>query len=218
MTDTFSAKGRFGLRRAPVLGALLMVLFVAFLAGTVQAAQLSALQGLETARKAFAGINDFSAELTQEKQIALMKKKMVSTGTVRFKRPGIFFMEIDPPHASRLLLKDNVINMYLPEEKIRQKTVLPPEEGLLRWFTLLDKPVTSVPAGMEVKAEKKGDLLLLTIRPASGKGVRELQLAVHEDGRPQRLTIEERNRDRTVMTFRKVRKNVGLTEKDFRIE
>ena len=36
-----------------------------------------------------------------------MKQKMTSKGVVRFKKPDIFYMEFYPPHASRLLLKDN---------------------------------------------------------------------------------------------------------------
>lgn len=182
------------------------------------AARITPLEGLELMRKSFAGMNDFTAEITQERQIALMKKKLTSNGVVRFRRPDTFYMEIYSPHASRLLLKDNVMTMLLPAEGVRQKTVLPPEEGLLRWFSLLDKPVTKLPEGVEVIAEQRGETVTLRIIPKDKKGVRELQLSLHEDGRLKRLTVEEQNRDRTVITFHRLRRNPGLTDKDFRLE
>lgn len=202
-------------RLARLLFALFMLLSFALPA---HAGRITPVEGLELVRKSFAGMTDFTAEITQEKQIALMKKKLVSSGVVRFKRPDSFFMEIYSPYASRLLLRDNVMTMHLPAEGVRQKHVLPPEEGLLRWFSLLDRPVTKLPEGVNILAEQRGDTVTLRIIPAGKKGVKELQLALNGDGRLKRLVIEEQNRDRTVITFHGVKKNVGLSEKDFRVE
>jgi outer membrane lipoprotein carrier protein len=182
------------------------------------AAAISPVEGLELVRRGFSGMTDFTAEITQEKQIALLKKPMTSKGQVRFKRPGIFFMEVFAPYPSRLLLNDNVLTMILPAEGIRQKSVLPPEEGLLHWFRLLDKPIDKIPEGMDARAERKNGAITLWITPKDKKGVREIRLTLLEDGRPKGLLVEETNRDRTVITFRNVRKNVGLTMEDFRIE
>lgn len=182
------------------------------------AAAISPLEGLELVRRGFSGMTDFTAEITQEKQIALLKKPMTSKGQVRFKRPGLFFMEVFAPYPSRLLLSDNVLTMILPAEGIRQKSVLPPEEGLLHWFRLLDRPIDKIPEGVDARAERKNGAITLWITPKEKKGVREIRLTLLEDGRPKGLLIEETNRDRTLITFRKVRKNVGLTMDDFRIE
>ena len=197
---------------------LLSILAVFAVVSSVHAAGIPPLEGLELARRGFSGMNDFVADITQEKQVSILKKKLVSNGTVRFRRPDSFYMEIHPPHASRMLLKDNILTMVFPAENVRQKTVLPPDEGLLRWFTMLDKPVTKLPEGMDVRAERTGDTVSLILSPKGKRGMKELQLVLQQDGRPKRLVIEEQNRDRTVMTFRNVKKNVGLTEKDFKIE
>jgi len=194
------------------------LLIMVFMAATALAAEITPLEGLELARKGFAGMTDFTAEITQEKQIALLKKTMTSSGQVRFRRPDTFYMEVYSPYASRLLLKDNTLTMLLPAEGIRQKTVLPPEEGLRHWFSLFDRPVTRLPAGVEIRADRRGDAVTLRIIPTGKKGVKELRITLFDDGRPKRLAIEEQNRDRTVITFQKVRKNVGLADKDFRIE
>lgn len=196
----------------------LAVLFLIPLSLAAHGAAIPPLEGLESARRGLAGMNDFVADITQEKQISILKKKLVSTGKVRFRRPDTFYMEIDPPHSSRMLLKDNVLTMVFPADNVRQQTVLPPDEGLLRWFTMLDKPVTKLPEGMDVRAERTEDTLLLVLTPKGKRGVKELQILLQTDGRPKRLVIEEQNRDRTVMTFRNVKKNVGIAEKDMRLD
>ena len=204
----------------PIIGRCLLpaLLVMVFISPIAHAAEIPPLEGLELVRKGFAGMTDFTAEITQEKQIALLKKTMTSTGQVRFRRPDTFYMEVYSPYASRLLLKDNILSMLLPAEGIRQKTVLPPEEGLRHWFLLFDRPVTRLPAGVELRAERRGDTVTLRIIPVGKKGVKELRITLFDDGRPRRLAIEEQNRDRTVINFQKVRKNVGLADKDFRIE
>jgi len=205
-------------RRFPGIYLVAMLLTILFSSATAHAAEIPPLEGLEMARKGFAGMTDFSAEITQEKKITLLKKTMTSSGQVRFRRPDTFYMEVYSPYASRLLLKDNILTMYLPADGIRQKTVLPPEEGLRRWFSLFDRPVTRLPAGVELRADRRGDTVTLRISPTGKKGVKDIRITLFDDGRPRRLTIEEQNRDRTVITFHRVRKNVGLAEKDFRIE
>jgi outer membrane lipoprotein carrier protein len=180
--------------------------------------QIPARQGMEMLRRGFSGMTDFTAEVTQEKQIALMKKKITVKGVVRFKKPDVFFMEMYPPYASRLLLRDTALTMFLPAENVRQSIILPPEQSLRRWFAGLDHPATSLPDGVDVRAETRDKLITLQITPRQKGAVKELRLTFLENGNLSRLVIEEQNKDRTVLNFRGMRKNVGLTEKDFRLE
>ena len=184
----------------------------------VQAAQNPALEALETLRRGFADISDFTAEITQEKQLALMKQRMVSRGLVRFKKPGVFFMELFPPHASRLRLKNNILTVRYPKEGITDRITIPPEEGLEKWFTYLARPVTTLPEGVEIKAERQGDLWNLRILPGSKGGVKELRLVFDGEGRIKTLTIAEQNSDRTVIKFHNLRRNAGLKEQDFQVD
>lgn len=174
-----------------------------------------ALEGLEALRRGFADMNDFTAEITQEKQLALMKQKMVSRGVVRFKKPGIFYMELFPPFASRLLLRDNVLTLKLPAQGVTERVVLPPEESLERWLAFLARPMTALPDGVEVQAERQGGVWTVRMFPRNKGGVKEVQLTFERDGRLKRLAIEERNRDRTVIRFANMRRNVGLKDSDF---
>jgi len=194
-----------------------MFCFVAISAPSVSAASLSPVEGLEAFRRAFAGIRDFSADIAQEKQLTLMKKKLTANGTVRFRKPDSFFMELHSPYASRVLLKDNTLSLKLPNEAERQNLVLPAEQGLSRWFAFLGRPVKSIPGGFDVRAEKRGTVLSLRIIPKAKGALKELLVVFREDGRLVRLVIEENNGDRTVMGFRNVKKNTGLTDKDFQL-
>lgn len=183
-----------------------------------QARSLAPLEGLEALRKAFSGITDFTAEITQEKRLSLMKRTMTMTGTVRFRKPDLFYLEIAPPYASRMLLRDSTIEQVMGNGTERNRIELPPEQGLKRWFSKISVPVSTLPEGMAVQADLTGQVYTVTISP-QGKGqIKELIVTFQEDGTVKRLVIGERNGDRAVMTFRKVRRNVGLTEKDFRLD
>ncbi|HEY3415954.1 MAG TPA: outer membrane lipoprotein carrier protein LolA [Armatimonadota bacterium] len=183
-----------------------------------QARPLAPLEGLEALRKAFSGITDFTAEITQEKRLALLKRTMTMNGTVRFRKPDLFYLEITSPYASRMLLRDSTIEQVMGNGSDRNRIVLPPEQGLKRWFSRISVPINSLPEGMAVQADVTGPVYTVTISP-QGKGqIRELVVTFQEDGTVKRLVIRERNGDRAVMTFRKVRRNVGLTEKDFKLD
>jgi len=183
-----------------------------------EARSLTPVEGLEALRRSFGTMQDFTADLTQEKQLSIMKKKLVMQGQIRFKKPDRFYMELVPPYSSKVLLKDTVLLQRLGNQGELQRIVLPPEQGLSRWFATLAKPITAVPEGMEVRAEQTGSQTSVTIRPAKGGQLKELTVVLHDDGTVRKLVLEERAGDKTVMTFRKTRKNVGLTDADFRLE
>jgi outer membrane lipoprotein carrier protein len=203
----------------PTLALLLLQVTLLFIFANVAAAEpLSPVAGLEILRRGFAGVTDFTAEITQEKQLSLMKKKLTSRGVVRFRRSGSFFMETLSPYPSRLLLENNELTIYYPADKSRQEIPLPAEEGLGRWFAYLDKPIATLPEGVQIQAERRGDTCTLRIEPQGTKGIRELTLQFMDDGRIKRVIIEEQNGDRNTITFRNMKQNVGLTDKDFLLE
>ena len=186
--------------------------------GLAQAAQNNALEALETLRRGFAGLNDFTADVVQEKHLVMMKKKMISKGQVRFKKPDLFFMELLPPHASRLTLRGNEMTLWLPEQGESQRIVLPPENGFEKWLAYLDKPVREAPEGVDLKAEQKGNSWTLRVNPRKKAGMKEMQLGFDLEGRISRIVLVENNGDRTDIKFSNLRRNVGLKDKDFQQE
>ena len=179
---------------------------------------ISPVEGLEALRLGFAGISDFTADITQEKRLFLMKRTMVMSGLIRFKKPDLFFMEINPPFSSRMLLRDNIIEQATDRDKTPVRIPLPPEQGLKQWFSRLASPLTSLPDGVAVQADLTDSVYTLTIAP-QGKGqVKDISIVFLANGSIRRLVINERSGDRATMTLKKLRRNVGLTERDFRLE
>jgi outer membrane lipoprotein carrier protein len=198
-----------------VLGALLTFISVAC---PCQARQIPALEGLEALRKAFSGVTDFTADISQEKHLSLMKRALTMNGMVRFRKPDLFYLELNAPYASRMVLRDNTIEQVMGTGGERNRIVLPPEQGLKRWLSRLDTPITALPEGIGVQADATGPLYTVTITPHAKGQVRELVITFLEDGTIRKLVIVEQNGDRAMMTFKKVRRNVGLTDRDFRLE
>jgi outer membrane lipoprotein carrier protein len=183
-----------------------------------QARTISPLEGMEALRRGFAGISDFTADVTQEKRLSLMKRTMVMNGSLRFKKPDLFFMEIAPPFSSRMLLRDNVIEQSAGKDRAPTRIALPPEQGLKQWFSKLAAPVTSLPNGVAIQADLTNSVYTLTIA-SQGKGqVKDISIIFLADGTIKRLVINEQNGDKSTMTLKKVRRNVGLAERDFRLE
>jgi|SRR5450631_4183195 len=200
----------------PLLTALLALCLL--LPVTGQARSVAPLEGLEALRNGFAGISDFTAEITQEKRLSIMKRTLVTQGTVRFRKPDLFMLEIKPPYESRLLLRDNVIEQASGRGGEHSRIILPPEQSLKQWFSKLAGPVTSLPEGVSVRCDLNGSLYILSLSPSGQGQIKTLTISFLENGTIQRLVIDEKNGDRATMTFKKMRRNIGLTEKDFRLE
>ena len=199
-----------------------MILGFCLLAGLAStpahARSIPPLEGLEALRKGFAGTSDFTAEIIQEKRLSLMKRTLVMTGTVRFRKPDQFFMEINAPFASRMLLRDTAIEQATGRDGEKNRIVLPPEQGLKSWFSRLTSPMTVLPEGVTMQADLTSGIYTLGIAP-HGKGqIKEMTIVFQEDGTIRRLIVSEQNGDQATMTFKKVRRNIGLTDKDFRLD
>ena len=189
-----------------------------FTSSPCHARTISPIEGLEALRRGFAGITDFTADITQEKRLSLMKRTMVMNGTVRFKKPDLFFMEINPPFSGRMLLRDNIIEQSSARDTIPTRIALPPEQGLKQWFVKLAAPVTALPDGVALQADLTNSVYSLTITPFGTGQVKDISIVFLGDGTIRRLVINERNGDRATMTLKKVRRNIGLAERDFRLQ
>jgi outer membrane lipoprotein carrier protein len=197
---------------------LFILTFMCLLYSPAAATELPAVEGLELLRRAFLDVKDFSADILQEKQLSLMKKKMTARGLVRFRKPDTFYMELFSPYAAKVLLKGNVITTMLASSGNAQKIILPPEQGLGSWFSSFDRPVKTLPDGFDIHAEKQGENVCIQIRPRVKGALKALEVKFQQPGRLKKLTIEENNRDVTIITFLKMRKNPGLTDKQFILE
>jgi outer membrane lipoprotein carrier protein len=203
-------------KQAQVIFLLLLALLLN--SSPSHARAISAVEGVEALRLCFAGIADFTADITQEKRLTLMKRTMVMSGSLRFKKPDLFFMEINPPFYSRMLLRDDILEQASGKDKTPVRIALPPGQGLKQWFSKLASPATSLPDGMAVQADLTNSVYTVMITPAGKGQIKDISIVFLGDGTIRRLVINERNGDQATMALKKVRRNVGLTERDFRLE
>ena len=195
-----------------------LLLTLVFTATPSFARTISPVEGMEALRRTLNGISDFTAEFTQEKRLSLMKRAMIMNGVMRFKKPDLFMMEIKPPFAGQVLLNDNVVEQTTGNEGEKNRIVLPPEQGLKYWFSKLETPVKTLPEGLSVHADLTDSVYTLVLSP-QGKGqIKDISISFQQDGTVRRLVIQEQNGDRATMTLKNVKRNRGLTEKDFRLK
>ena len=200
---------------------LLLVLLLFLTASTASgrsSRQDPALEGLELLRQSIAGMKDFSADVIQEKTLSLMSDKIIGHGILKFKKPGLLYMELYSPYASRLLVKDGVLTYRQVNEGGEQKNSLPPAENLNRWMQYFEKPAKSLPSGVIVTVDRVGKLWTLRIVPKKKVGMKEVTVVFLERGALKALSLEERNGDKTVVTFTEMQRNVGLKESEFTLE
>lgn len=174
------------------------------------------LEGLEALRRSISGISDLTAEVVQEKRLPFLNRRVRVTGTVRYLKPDLILLVTAPPYASRTLLRGGTVEQL--EGGLHSRVVLPPGQRPGEWLERLSAPLTSVPEGIKVLADLTGKVYSVTIIPQGQDLVREAGFQFHEDGTLRRLTIVERSGARTLMTFSRVRCNVGLTVRDFRLK
>jgi outer membrane lipoprotein carrier protein len=194
----------------------LTIVCLVVMSGAAAAKSIAPLDGLEALRQAVTGITDFTAEIQQEKRLTVMKRTLQMNGTVRFRKPDMFLMEIAAPYNSRMLLRDSTIEQRLGNGE-RNRIILPAGQGLKQWITRFSAPLTTLPEGMEVHADLSGGRYTLTIVPSATGQVRELVISFMDDGTFRKLVITEKNGDRTTLTFKNVHRNTGLTEKDLKL-
>lgn len=92
--------------------------------------------------------------------------------------------------------------------------MLPPEQSLKQWFAKLSSPITQLPEGVDIRAEQNGVNYTLHISPVKRGQIKQLTVVFQTDGIIKKIIINEHNGDKATMTFKKFRKNVGLSEKD----
>lgn len=187
------------------------------LAAPAEARPIEPLAGLEALRSGFSGMADFSAEVTQEKRLSVMRRSLTMTGTVRFKRPDRFYMAINPPYTSRTVLKDQLLQQVVGHNATPTRIVLPAEQGLGHWFSKLVQPLTRLPEGLDVQADLTNSLYTVAIRPHGTGQIKEVTIAFQKDGTIRRIAILEQSGDKATMTFKNVRRNTGLTDQDFQL-
>jgi outer membrane lipoprotein-sorting protein len=165
-------------------------------------------------------IEDLTAAFRQEKHTSLLKRPLVSTGTVRV-RGELMRWEIASPEPMVMLITDHDVRLYYPQQKVMEIFEIDqqlaslassplPRLGVLRKhfsFAAID------PGEMDPSGEAD-DLLALELTPLEESLKQHITrvrvLLAAAAGYILRVEMVDADEDRTVIIFSDVKTNTGL--------
>ncbi|MEI6633640.1 MAG: outer membrane lipoprotein carrier protein LolA [Chlamydiota bacterium] len=175
------------------------------------------LKRMEEAGKSLVALQ---ADFRQERTYALFGDKRASSGTIRYKKPGMMLWEYREPDRTAIYLKGGKALMYVPDIKQAQKISLTRDrktESLLIGFGNTAEEITR---NFTVRASAGPDgcpVLDLTPKsPELAAHFQKLRLVIDpKRWVPVRSERFEQGGDTTVFTFSNVRTDAALEDKIF---
>ncbi len=173
-----------------------------------------------------AKITDLSATFKQEKHTAILRRPLVSSGTVRV-RPPLVRWDTDRPHASSMLVSREEVRIFYPDQATVEIYDLTGQLGqiaaspifrlaALREHFIIER---SAPREGEEPVAGRVELRLTPRAQALRDHLQEIRLGVDEDSAlVRRAEIVNADAERTVMTFDRVKVNPGLTPEELALK
>jgi outer membrane lipoprotein-sorting protein len=190
----------------------------------IDAALMAALEEVDAKS---AAVTDLSATFEQTKTTPLLRKPLVSSGTVKVKGSKVRW-DTKSPHPTVMLIDESQIRMYYPDQRTLE--VFDVDESMRR---ITATPLPRLAAIREQFVISRADVkeLGVTERPEGFVGValtpRQESLRKHVDrvrvlidratGCATRVEITDADGDTTTIRFRDIRTNVGLAESDLEL-
>lgn len=171
-----------------------------------------------------AAVTDLTATFEQKKKTALLRKPLVSSGTVKMKG-SLVRWDTRKPHPTVMLIDDTQIRMYYPQQRTLE--VFEVDESMRR---ITSSPLPRLAAIREQFHIEQAEVKELGVdrEPERFVGVllspREESLRTHVErvrvlieratGCAARVEITDSDGDTTTIDFTDLRTNVGLAESD----
>jgi outer membrane lipoprotein-sorting protein len=175
-----------------------------------------------------AGIQDLSADFTQEKHTPLLKKPLVSTGHILIKGPVSLWTTVQPePTVMRIDNKE--IRLFYPRQKVLEIYRTDERMGALAAspfprLAVLTEHFTfeRVPARTLLPDANESKFLALRMKPTQEelkKHIDQVTVVLEiATGFVQRAQTIDTDGDRMVLTFSKLQTNIGLKDRDLEME
>ena len=162
---------------------------------------------------------DLTAEFTEEKFTPLLKKPLRSTGTVRIVA-GKTRWDTESPHPVWMLLDGSELKLYFPQRKSLE--VYPLSERLAQLALSPQPKLSDMRQHFDVAFDATADAIVLNLTPKAAdlrKYVQSVRVELDEKQAVARqVEMVTSDRERTVITFRRVRRNTGLAPADLELQ
>jgi len=179
---------------------------------------LSADEVVRRLREVQEKTKDFSADLYQEKKLALLKEKIVSRGRIRFKKPDKVSIEFFPPESSQMVFDGKTVLLYYKEEKVAERYSLRSNPMAERYLLFSKDPFQGNLAEWKILEDRESFVVMEIIPKVKDPLFVKTGLRISKkDWMVIGMDMVEKNGDTTSIHYSNMKVNTGLTDSDFEI-
>ncbi len=162
----------------------------------------------------FEKMQDFTANIVQEKQIELFSASITSTGKIIWKKPNRIMIEMNPPDGSQLYFNGSVLWIYYPEEKVAERYAVQDSGAFSKAFFMFN-PFSSAADDFISSAEMQQGTIALTFSPP-GHLFSAVKIWVESAlCLVRKVELMQKNGDKTVLTYNNAAINTDVSDKVF---
>jgi outer membrane lipoprotein carrier protein len=163
-------------------------------------------------------VEDFAADLVQEKRISLLRREIVSHGVIEFKRPNKVLIELFDPDPSLMVVDGNSLWLYFKRERVAQRFAVGNNPMLKRFLMVLENPLKGAWEKLAFIG-KEGDLVVLDAVLEEAESIfSKITLWVStQDWLIRKLALYEKSGDLTILSYSNIRINTGIPDSRFTI-
>ncbi len=164
-------------------------------------------------------VEDFAADLVQEKRISFLRRDIVSHGMIEFKRPNKVLIELFDPDPSLMVVDGNSLWLYFKRERVAQRYVVGNNPMLKGFLVILENPFKGGWAKL-ASIRKEGDSVVLEVVPEKGEAIfsKIILWVSTQDWLMRKLELYEKSGDSTILSYQNIRVNMGIPDSHFTID
>jgi len=164
-------------------------------------------------------VEDFTADLIQEKRVSLLREKVISRGVIQFKRPNKVLIELFDPDPSLMVVDGTTLWLYFKRERVAQKYRVGDNPMLKRYLMILENPFRDE-WGKPASIRKEGDFAVLEVIPGEAETIyAKVTLWVStQTWLIRKLALYEKGGDFTILSYENIRVNTGIPDSNFTLD
>jgi outer membrane lipoprotein carrier protein len=164
-------------------------------------------------------VEDFTADLIQEKRVSLLREKVISRGVIQFKRPNKLLIELFEPDPSLMVVDGTTLWLYFKRERVAQKYRVGDNPMLKRYLMILKNPFRDE-WGKLASIRKEGDFAVLEVTPTGAETIyAKVTLWVStQSWLIRKLALYEKSGDFTILCYENIRINTGIPDSHFTLD
>jgi outer membrane lipoprotein-sorting protein len=179
------------------------------------------LEQLVEIDKRASAVSDLSADFTQRKITPLLRKPLVSSGTLRIKGSAMFW-DTKQPEPTRMRIDEKEVRLYYPKQETLEIYTLDQRLGSLAASPLPRLDVLRKHFAIERGEAKEAPMIELKLTPIEASLKQHVERVVvlldARQGLIVKAEVTDADGDRTSMEFTNVKTNTKLGEDEVRLE